>query len=139
MSTLEELAAMQGPDPINAAEQLDALLSLPPGASVRGARMIGHGSRATVEIDLASGDMMVFETVRDMTRPANVIAEVAACTGVALSSFKQAQAVKAVTLVYALAERTAGVTENDAAIDWGCSYLQSATTLDVDMTDQQER
>lgn len=137
MSTVE-LAALQGPDPIDAAEQLGALLSLPPGAGVRGARLVGQGSRASVEIDLANGDCMVFDSVRDMTRPAALVAEVAACAGVAVS-LKQTQAVQAVVLVRALAERTQGVTENDCATDWGVSYLQAATVLDVDMDDQRER
>lgn len=138
MNTVDELAAMQGPDPIAAAEQLDALLSLPAGASVRGARLTGQGSRATVEIDLANGDSMVFDSIRDMTRPANLIAELAACAGVAIS-LKQTQAVQAVVLVRALAERTQGTTENDAAIDWGISYLQGATVLDINIDDQRER
>ena len=138
MSAVEDLAALQGPDPIAAAEQLNALLSLPEGASIRGARMTGQGSRATVEIDLANGDMMVFETLRDMTRPAVLIAEVAACAGVAIS-LKQSAAVQAVVLVRAMAEHTRATNDNDDAIDWGVSYLQAATVLDVDMDDQRER
>jgi len=138
MSAVDDLAAMQGPDPIAAVEQFDALLSLPAAAGCRGARIIGHGSRAAVEIDLANGDRMEFDSIRDMTRPANLIAEVAACAGVAIS-LKQAQAVQAVVLVRALAERTQGITENDAAADWGISYLQAATVLEVDMDDQRER
>lgn len=138
MSTVDDLAAMQGSDPIGAAEQLNALLSLPTSAAVRGARITGHGSRATFEIDLANDDTMLFDSVRDMTRPANLIAEVAAVAGVAIT-LKQPQAVQAVVLARALAERTQGTTENDAAIDWGISYLQAATVLDVDMEDQREK
>ena len=43
MSAVDDLAAMQGPDPIDAAEQLNALLSLPESASIRGARVTGQG------------------------------------------------------------------------------------------------
>lgn len=138
MSAVEDLAALQGPDPSTAAEQLNALLSLPESASICGARITGQGSRATVEIDLANGDTMVFETLRDMTRPAVLIAEVAACAGVAIS-LKQSTAVNAVVLVRAIAEHTAATNDNDDAIDWGVSYLQTAMVLDVDMDDQRER
>lgn len=139
MSALDDLAAMQGsPDAIGAAEQLNALLSLPESASVRGARVTGQGSRAAVEIDLANGDMMVFDSLRDMTRPAILIAEVAACAGVAVA-LKQPAAVQAVVLVRAMAEHARATNDNDAAEDWGTDYLQTATCLDVDMDDQRQR
>lgn len=138
MSAVDDLAAVQGPDPIAAAEQLNALLSLPESAGVRGARITGQGSRATVEIDLANGDMMIFDTLRDMTRPALLIAEVAACAGVAIV-LKQPAAVQAVVLVRALAEHHRATNANDSAIDWGISYLQNANVIDVDMNDRRER
>lgn len=138
MSVIEELAAMQGPDPLAAAEQFNALLSLPESASVRGARVTGQGSRAAVEIDLANGDTMLFDSVRDMTRPAILIAEIAACAGVAVA-LKQPAAVQAVVLVRAMAEHSRATNDNDAAIDWGIDYLQSATVLDVDLDDQRQR
>lgn len=141
MNPVEDLATMQernGTDPMTAAERLNALLSLPEDARVRGARIIGQGSKATAEIDLLNGDTMVFDSLRDMTRPANLVAEVAACAGVAIT-VKQPAAVQAVVLVRALAEHTAGTSDNDNAIDWGVAYLQSADVLDVDMDDQRER
>jgi len=82
--------------------------------------------------------MMVFDSLRDMTRPANLIAEVAACAGVAIT-LKQTAAVKAVVLVRAMAEHHRATNDNDAAIDWGVAYLQTATVLDVDMDDQAQR
>ena len=141
MNPVEDLAAMQarnGTDPMTAAERLNALLSLPDDAKVRGARVTGQGSKATAEIDLLNGATMIFDSLRDMTRPANLVAEVAACAGVAIT-VKQPAAVQAVVLVRALAEHTAGTNDNDNAIDWGVAYLQSAQIVDVNMDDQRER
>lgn len=138
MSAIDDLAAMQGPDPIAAAEQLNALLSLPESASVRGARVTGQGSRAAVEIDLANGETMVFDSLRDLTRPAILIAEVAACAGVAVA-LKQPAAVQAVVLVRAMAEHARAINDGDAAAAWGLDYLQAATILDIDMDNQRER
>jgi hypothetical protein len=99
-----------GPDPIEAAEQLAALLDLPSvDVDIRGARITGQGSRASVQIRLSTGTTMEFDTVRDMVRRQNLIAEVAACTG-ACPQLKQPQAVRAVALVRALAEHTASTT-----------------------------
>jgi hypothetical protein len=121
---------------LEAAEHLAALLDLPSvGVEIRGAHVVGQGSRASVQIALSNGETLEWDTVRDMVRPQNLIAEVAACTG-ATPTLKQPQAVRAVALVRALAERTAGITANDEARTWGIEYLQSADTLDVDLNDQ---
>lgn len=141
MTTIDELAHAQsanGSDPLSPGEQLTALLDLPPRASILGARLAGQGSRASVEIDLANGDCMIFDTLRDMTRAGNLVAEVAACAGIVVS-LKQLQLARAVVLVRALAERQETISDNGAAIDWGISYLQTAQVIDLDMNDQAER
>lgn len=141
MTALDDLAATQtgAPDPMTAAEQLAAMLDLlSVGVTIRGARVTGQGSRASVQIALSNGDEMEFDSVRDMIRPQNLIAEVAACTG-ATPTVKQPQAVRAVALVRALAEHTRTATADDTARAWGVEYLQTANTLDVDISDQAGR
>jgi hypothetical protein len=128
-----------GPDPIEAAEQLAALLDLPSvDVDIRGARVSGQGSRASVQIQLSNGEELEFDTVRDMIRPQSLIAEVAARTG-ACPQLKQPQAARAVALVRALAEQLKGVTGDDIARSWGSDYLQAVDVIDVDMNDQTER
>jgi hypothetical protein len=141
MTTIDDLATEQSgvPDPIAAAELLAALLDLPSvGLSIRGARVFGQGSRATVELDVSNGETLVWDTIRDMTRPASLAAEVVACTG-ACPQLKQAQAFRAVALVRALAEHGEVIGDNGIAANWGMDYLQAADVLDLDMNDQAQR
>ena len=141
MSAIDELAAEQKPvlDAISAAEQLGILFNLPTvGLKILGAKIFGQGSRATVEIEISNGETLVWDTLRDMTRPASLVAEIVACTG-ACPNLKQPQAVKAVALVRTLAEHEQAFTDNNIAVDWGISYLQAAETLDVDINDQRQR
>ncbi len=138
MSGLDDLAGRQngGLNILEAAEHLAALLDLPSvNVEIRGARIFGQGSRSPVEIDLSNGETMEIDTLRDMVRPQNLIAEVAACAG-ATPTLKQPQAVRAVALVRALAEHRAAMSDNDHARAWGLEYLQSTDTLDVDLNDQ---
>lgn len=141
MTTIDELAAMQNEilDPLAAAEQLAILLNLTGvGLTIRRARVFGQGSRATVEIEISNGETMIWDTIRDMTRPASLAAEVVACTG-AVPTLKQPQAFRAVSLVRALAEHEETFTDNNIAADWGVSYLQATETLDLDINDQRQR
>lgn len=139
MSTVEELAAMQGPDPIGAAEQLGALLDLASvGLTIRGARVVGRGSRASADIYLSDGTEITFETLRDIANPTRLALEIAACTG-ATPSLKAPQAIRAVSLLRALAEHHVTFTADEIAADWATSYLQTADVLDIDMADQSAR
>lgn len=137
--SLDELTDLHGPDPIGAAEQLAALLDLASvDIQVRGARTFGQGSRASVQIDLSNGETLEFDSLRDMVRPQNLIAEVVACSG-ATPALKQPQAVRAVALVRAIAEHTRTMTADDIAVDWGITYLQRTDVLDVDLNEQRAR
>ena len=141
MSTIDDLASTQNGqlDPIEAAEQLAALLDLPSvGVQIRRARVTGRGSRASVQIELSNDEELEFDSVRDMIRPQNLVAEVAACTG-ACPSLKQPQAARAVALVRALAEHTRSLTADDMAREWGIDYLQAGSVLECDMNDQAGR
>ena len=140
MNPLDELAALQAqPDPIAAAEQLAALLDLTSaGITIRGARIYGKGRTAAVEIDLSNGEVMTFDQARIMMRPAELVAELAACAGV-VPKINGRQAGVAYTLVRALGEHRATTDANGVAIEWGVSYLQSAAVLDLDMANQAER
>ena len=57
MSAIDALSAAQNgvPDPMTAAEQLEALLDLPKvGVKILGARVVGRGARASVQIRLSN-------------------------------------------------------------------------------------
>lgn len=139
MSTVDDLAALQAPDPIAAAQQLAALFDLPSaGVTIRGADIYGSGSRAAVEIQLSNGDVMTFDQLRDMANAGILAAELVACTG-AIPKITKATALLGVSLVRTIARHHRAMSDNDAAIEWGVSYLQAADTLDFDLGDQAER
>ena len=139
MSTIDDLAAIQVPDAIEAAAQLEALLDLPAlGLSIVSADIYGSGSRAAVEIRLSNGETMSFDAVREMTQPGLLAAELVACTG-ALPKLTKAAALKATALVRTIARTHRTTTDNEAAVEWGVSYLQHAEVLDFDLNDQAGR
>jgi len=140
MSAVDTLTAAQNGDGVlEPIETLALLLDLPSvNVSVLQVRTYGQGSRAAVEIVLSNGDTMCFDSVRDMTRPANLAAELVACAGT-VPKLNQARALQVAALVRKLAEREATLTDNEIAADWGASYLQAADTIDVDLNDQAHR
>lgn len=141
MTTIDDLATEQGavPDPISAAEQLAELLRLPAvGLSIRGARVVGRGSKASADLYLSDGSEITFESLRDVANPSRLALEVAACTG-ATPALRAPQAIKAVALLRALAEHQEIVTLDQVAADWGLTFLQAADVLEVDLTDQAQR
>lgn len=141
MSTIDDLAAEQRslPDPIAAAEALTALLDLGSvGLSIRGARIVGRGSKASADLHLSDGSTVLFEALRDVANPTRLAVEIAACTG-ATPRLKAPQAVQAVALLRALAEHQEVVTADQIAVEWGGSFLQAAELLDVDLSDQAQR
>lgn len=127
------------PDPIAAAEQLAELLELPSvGVSIRGAELFGSGSRATAEIALSNGETMTFDALKDMANMGMLAAELVACTG-ATPKLTKANALRAVALLRNVARHHRTMSDNDAAIEWGVSYLQVADVLDVDLENQGDR
>lgn len=120
-------------------EQLAVLLDLPSVAiDVQNVTTFGHGSKASVEIELSNGDTMTFDSIREMTTPAVLAAELAACAGVAPKIDRQ-RALKAVVIIRLLATRERAFSDNDIAVDWGATYLQSAETIDLDFNDRVAR
>lgn len=142
MSSIDELAAMQvpgAPDPMTAAEQLASLLDLGSvGLAIRRARIVGRGSRASADLYLSDGSEITFESLRDVANPTRLALEIAACTG-AMPKLKAPQAIRAVALLRALAEHEATLTMDQLSVEWGTAYLQSATTMAVDLNDQASR
>src|SRR5829696_1464600 len=127
------------PQTTDPAAELSALLGLPSvGVHITSARWFGQGAAASIDLELSNGETMQFASVRDMVRPQGLIAELVACAG-ATPTLKQPQAVHAVKLARAIAERTAGATEDDLSTDWGVEYLQAAETLDIDLDDQAQK
>lgn len=141
MTTIDDLAAEQSgvPDPLKARELLGALLDLPSvGLFIRGARVVGRGSKASADLHLSDGTEINFESMRDVANPTRLAVEVAACTG-ATPRLKAPQAVQAVALIRALAEHHEVVSADQLAVEWGMTFLQAAAVLDVDLSDQAQR
>jgi hypothetical protein len=137
---LEDVQTRNGkPDAMTAAEQLAAMLDLPSvGLEIRGGRIVGRGSTASADIHLSDGTQITFESLRDVATPKALALEVAACTG-ATPNIKAPQAIRAVALLRALAEHHETFTRDQIAVDWGATYLQSAETIDTDLSDQTTR
>ncbi len=141
MSTIDDLTAAQSaiPDPISAAATLTALLDLPSvGLAIRGARVVGRGSRASADLYLSDDTTITFESLRDVANPTRLAVEIAACTG-ATPRLKAPQAVKAIALLRALAEHQEVVSADALAVEWGATFLQAADVLDIDLGDQGQR
>src|SRR5688572_4921663 len=98
MSAVDEMHAAQvadrAPDAIAAAELLTELLGLADiDLTIRGARIVGRGSRASADLYLSDGTEVTFETLRDFANPTRLALELAACTG-ATPTLKAPQAIK---------------------------------------------
>lgn len=139
MSTGDDHARTNGNPALSAAETLSAILDLESqDVSVLQIRTFGHGSRAAVEIVLSNNEVMSFDSIRDMTRPANLAAELVACTG-ATPKLTGARAIQVASLVRKLADAQKTMSDNEIAVEWGSSYLQSSDVVDLDMDDQGQR
>jgi hypothetical protein len=118
---------------------LATLLDLPSvDLSITGGKITGSGSRASADIFLSNGDTIQFETLRDVATATKLCIEVTATTG-AMPRLKAADAQLAVKLLRTLAEHEQTLSVDEISIDLGVSYLQSATVIDVDMSDQRQR
>lgn len=125
-----------------AGQVLETLLGLDTiGATIRRATITGQGRSASVQIELAGGDVngeiLEFDELREMAN-ATILKAALACVG-ALPALKAADALKAVALVRDVVRRQRTMTADDHARDWGEAYLQAARERDVDMSDQAER
>lgn len=137
------LAEHQGkaarPDPVAAAKELAALLDLPSvGLTIRGGRIVGHGSEATADIYLSDGSAITFRSLRQIGTAALLALEVVSCTG-ANPNLKAPQARRAVALLRALAEHQAAASTDELSVEWGTGYLQAAPVLAIDVNDQAQR
>jgi hypothetical protein len=120
-------------------EQLTELLGLDvAGIKVTGAQMYGRGSDAAATIWLSNSETLEFESLRSMARPQTLLAEVASIAGV-VPDLKQPGCMRVIALVSEIATNEMRLTEVDQAHDWGTQYVQSATTLAVDTSDQGQR
>lgn len=139
---LEQAGAANGnapPDPISAAEQLVEILDLGSvGLTITGARIVGRGGSASADLNLSDGSTLTFERLRDVGKPGVLAVEVAACTG-ATPKLNGPQALRAIALLRALAEHEAAFDGDQVAREWGTSFLQEATVVDLDMADQAQR
>jgi len=139
MSTVDDLAALQVPDAIEAATQLAALLDLPSiGLQIRGARIVGRGSKASADLRLSDDTTISFESLRDVGNATRLALEVAACTG-ATPKLKAPQALQAIRLLRMIADHEETFTSDDIAREWGTVYLDGTAVEDIDFDDQRAR
>jgi hypothetical protein len=140
-SDLQERSPRRASDAIgrNAAATLTKLLALNTvDLSVKSARIVGRGSRASVDLELSDGSWVYFERFADIGNPGRLVTEIVACTG-AQPTLKSPEARQVMALIRTIAEHEETVTSDDIAREWGRSFLQAADELHVDMTDQAQR
>lgn len=136
-----KLTAVDGEGRDGAARELAALLALDELSvplTIVSAQIIGAGAAAAASVTLSDGAEMTFASLREMTAPAKLMAEVVATTG-ALPKLNQPAAMRAVALLRRIAEHTRSMSEADEGIEWGVNFLQTAPTLAVDLDDQADR
>lgn len=122
-----------------ATQQLGALLGLPSvGLEVRGARVVGRGGKASADLYLSDGSTIAFDSMRDVGTANRLVLEVAACTG-ATPKLNPPAALRAVTLIRAIAQHEQVFTGDDIAREWGIEYLADVDIIDVDLSDQRDR
>lgn len=135
------LAAIDGAGADAAGRELTKLLGLdklPDPLTITAAQVIGVGADAAAYITVSDGSEMRFRSLREMTSPGKLMAEVVATTG-AIPKVNQQQAMQAVALLKRYAQHVRSMTEDDEAIEWGINFLQAADFLDVDIDDQAQR
>jgi bifunctional DNA primase/polymerase-like protein/primase-like protein len=135
---LESRASRPDASATSPAEELAELLVLPEGVTVASARIVGHDSRASADICFSDGSRVTFETLSDFANPNRLAVQMAAAVGVTPIR-KRPEALRALVLLRAIAQREETITADDVAIEWGVTYLQSAETLDLDIDDQAAR
>ena len=72
-----------------------------------------------------------------MSRP-NFLAELVAATGV-VPKLTATDVLTAYSLIRKIARHTQALTQQDATVEWGVSYLQATVTHAVDMSDATDR
>jgi hypothetical protein len=126
-------------DPDRAAEKLTKLLKLPSvGLKVTAATVYGKGLRGTADLLLSNGTHITFESLRDFANHQRLALEITAATR-ARPVLKAAQAQEALSLLIELATHHETITSDAFARDWGADYLQAATSIPVDLSDQADR
>jgi hypothetical protein len=120
-------------------EELTELLGLSEARRrIVGAHLFGRGSYARAVIQLDNDRALEFESLAQMARPQNLLAELAAVAGV-VPDLKQPACMRAIALTSQVAINDMRISEVDLAEDWGTEYLQSAATIDTDLRDQAQR
>jgi hypothetical protein len=119
-------------------EELAGLLELPAGLTIASARTVGHGSRASADITFSDGSTVTFDTLSDFATPNRLAVQLGAAIGVA-PILKRPEALRALVLLRAIAEREETASADDIATEWGTTYLQAAEVLAVNMDDQADR
>jgi hypothetical protein len=129
----------EGDDP---RAQLTTLLKLDAaGYRVAGARIVGTGSAASVDLYIADAQGEVtevgFKARRDVANALRLNVEMS-CYGVT-SALKAPDAVRANVLLGQIATHEPATSDDDAAIVWGLAYLRAADSIEADLGDQAER
>jgi hypothetical protein len=87
---------------------------------------------------ISDGSEVTFESLREFAHPTRLAVEMTACTG-ATPALKAPMAQKALALLRRISERRESFTRDQVAVDWGVTYVQSATVIEVDMANREDR
>jgi hypothetical protein len=130
----------RAPDREKAAAELAHLLGLRSvGRTITGVKLYGTGAAARADIHLDDERTIVLEPTGQYASPSRLAAEIALTIGALPKVKKSEHALRALTLIHSLADHDA---ERDRAADAtsaGLEFLQRATILDCDLSDQAER
>lgn len=126
-------------DPITAADRINELLGLEDeGLCVTGARVVGRGGAASVDLFVNGTQRLSFEQLRDIAKPMTLKTELAAQFGIA-RKINGDQAIEIVAAINVLAAHEVAFDRDEIARDWGLSFVQAAPAIDADVSDQRER
>src|SRR5215211_3136698 len=113
------------------------LLDLPSvDVGVTSARIVGHGLKASADIFFSNCETVTFDSLRDILNPTVLKGEITLATG-AMPKVTVETGQRILALLRRMAERQQALTDDEDAIEWGVTYLQSARPEECDMADRQ--
>jgi len=123
-----------GADDREAREQLGELLALPSvGVEVTGARIVGHGLKASADIFFSNGETVTFDPLRDLLTPTVLKGEVTLATGAMPTRATVETGQRVLALLRRMAERQESLSEDEDATNWCLTYLQMLRAIECDV------
>jgi hypothetical protein len=106
--------------------------------AITGARIVGTGLTASVELDLNGKRTIEFPSMKEFGQPDSLNLTLAAETG-ANAGLTKKTATQAMILLGKIAVRTEATTIREMAAGWGREFLQAVGEHPVDLSDQTSR